>query len=62
MAVCDGCSGFPVELARILGVWKCFCEKARKGTLVYSVVMVHAWLNNVAISMHRPLDHRAHEV
>ena len=51
----EGCSGVPVELGRILGAWGNFCEKARKGTLVYSVVMVHAWLNNVAINMYQDI-------
>ena len=51
--------GIPVELARIIGAWMNLCQKATtRGTLVYSVVMTHAWLNNVPVSMYTDLHER----
>ena len=36
-----------VELLRVVAAWNSLCKKAQNGKVVYSVIMVHAWLNNV---------------
>ena len=37
------------EMLQVVTAWISLCEKARTSKVVYSVVMTHAWLNNLPL-------------
>jgi hypothetical protein len=43
------------EMLRVVSAWTNLCRKARDGKLVYSVVMVHAWLNHAPLGKYKDL-------
>ena len=43
------------EMLQVVSAWTTLCRKARNGKLVYSVVMVHAWLNHAPLEKYKDL-------
>jgi hypothetical protein len=44
-----------LEMLRVVSAWTNLCRKARDGKLVYSVVMVHEWLNHAPLGKYGDL-------